>query len=754
VIKPTNWTLQLLAGVAATAVLSTGAHAQGAAAQSPAAGETILGEVVVTAQKRSERLLDVPVAVSALPAQSLVQQNLVTIADYSRRVPGLNVAGSSAAGTQMNLISIRGLSTGGGVGPSVAVTVDDVPFGSNIPLAQPVFPDLDPADLSQIEVLKGPQGTLYGAASLGGLIKLITTTPSTTTFSGRAQIEGSHADGGGDGWAGRLSMNVPIIQDRLALRFSGFRRDDPAYITSTYQGAHFKNSNTLRTEGFRVAGLAQVTDNFTINVSHMEQHADGAGDNRIRLHPTDYSPLFGDFVTVTAPQTSHTEFKLTQVRGDLELGWAKLSSISAWGKSANASDQDLTTTFSFVFPLIYPGAPAGSTVRLVNASETSKFTQEVRLASSGKGPFEWLVGGFYTKEDSNTDQDLTVHGPTGGLFAPVASFPLPNAYAEGAIFGDLTYHVTDKFDVQVGGRYAKNWQKFRSDTITPNAAADVFGPTAIGDTEKSNDHAFTWLVTPRYRFSEDLMAYARIATGYRPGGPNTAFADVPATFGPDKVINYELGAKGRLLDGKLTFDAALFWINWKDIQLQASNSLAISFETNGGTARSRGAELGLQFAPGDGWTFGANLAATDAALTENVPPPPPGGAGLIGPSGMELPYTPKFAANLSVEKRIVLPKDMELTLGGDFSHVGSRNSALRSTAAPSSRQGTLMIPAYNQVDLNAALDYKDITFSVYVRNATDTRGLQRVDDRQGVVSALNGYFITPRTFGASVAYKW
>jgi outer membrane receptor protein involved in Fe transport len=750
---PTHRTLRLLAGVATSALFVASAHAQeaGAAAQPAANQQTTLGEIVVTAQKRSERLLDVPVAVSALPAQNLVQQNLVTITDYSRLVPGLNVAG-----TEMNQISLRGLNTGGSVNPSVAVTIDDVPFGSSSSVAQPVFPDLDPADLSRIEVLKGPQGTLYGAASLGGLIKLITNTPSATTFSGRLQLEGSHADGGGNGWAGRASVNVPIIEDRLAVRVSGFRRDDPAYATSIYAGSHVVDDNTARTEGFRAAVMAQPFDNFTINISHLQQQTttQNSATTRLTPLPTDYSPLFGYFVTNLAPSNGFTQFKLTQVRGDLDLGWSKVSSISAWGKSTNSDNEDVTTTFPFVFAAIYPGSPPGSAVRLLNASTTSKFTQELRFASNSKGPFEWLAGGFYTREDSNTFQDVTADDPTGAPIGPVGAFPLPSTYTEAAIFGDLTYHFTEKFDLQVGARYAQNWQTFRSDSIVPDVAVPFFGPTAIGDLEKSNDHALTWLVTPRYKFSDDLMGYIRIATGYRPGGPNTVVPGVPATFGPDKVINYEIGAKGKALDGRLTFDVALYQINWRDIQLQVANDVGFAFFTNGGRARSRGAEVGVQFAPGGGWTFGANAAYTDAILTTDLPPPPEGGTGLIGPAGTRLPYTPKFSANLSADKKIELPKDMELTLHGDLSHIGERNSQLRSTAAPIERQGMLAIPAYNQLNLSAALDYRDITFSVYIRNAMDGRGLTNVDDRQGVVSAVNGYFTTPRTYGMSIAYKF
>lgn len=222
--------------------------------------------------------------------------------------------------------------------------------------------------------------------------------------------------------------------------------------------------------------------------------------------------------------------------------------------------------------------------------------------------------------------------------------------------------------------------------------------------------------------------------GYRPGGPNLAIAGAPATFGSDTVTNYELGLKGRFLDGAVTLDTSLFDIEWEDVQLQNASPANLVFLTNGGSARSRGLETAVQWVFGEGWRVNANATFTEAELTEEIPAPTNGSSGLIGSKGTRLPFTPEFASNLGLEKSFDLPRNFRLTLGANWSHVGERNTLLRSTVAPPARRGEVLVPAYDVIDLNANLSDGDWNLAVFVRNLSSEKGIRNIDDRQGAVT--------------------
>jgi outer membrane receptor protein involved in Fe transport len=736
----------LLTGVAASAMM-WGA----ASAQTKPEDSTTLVEVVVTAQKRGEKLLDVPVPVTAVEGASLTRQNLVKLTDFSPRIPGLAVAGPN-----VSQISLRGVNTGGATGPTVAVTIDDVPVGTSTRLASP-FVDIDPSELARLEVLRGPQGTLYGAASLGGLIKIVTKDADPNNFSGRVELGYNEVHEGRQGSSERASVNVPLWKDKLAVRLSAFRRDDPAYLDDVNPQVNSKDVNKSRTQGTRAAVFFQPIEPLTINISRLKQTVVGQNDGRVEVngYPTTYTPVRGYTTTNLGPSTSRTEVKLTQARVNYDFGFATLTSVSGWGKYSNFTDSDLTTTFPFVYNAvaggpILPGSPAGSSVRLKDGGGVDKFTQEVRLASNPGGKLEWLVGAFYTDEDSFADQNLQGFGPTGALLSDIVRFPIPASYKDKAVFADATYKFTDQFDVQVGGRYGENKQTFRQDQIVNASAARFFGVTAVGTPRHSSEDAFTWLVSPRYKFNDDMMAYGRISTGFRAGGPNLPVAGAPDTFASDSVTNYEVGLKGYLFDRRVTIDTSLFDIEWKDVQLQNTAASNLTYLTNGGKARSRGLEVTGQWAPGSGWTISGNATYNVAELTQDIPLPATG-AGVLGVKGTRLPFTPKFASNLGVEKSFAVFGDFKLTLGANWSHVGERSSLLRSSVAPVARRGAVYMPAYDVIDLNANLTDGDWDLSVYVRNLGSERGVRFQDDRQGAVLTNNVNFITPQIIGVSVA---
>lgn len=722
----------------------------------------VVEEIVVTAQKRVERLQDVPVAISAVPTESLAQQNLVQLRDYYSRIPGLAMTGGGTE-QRASSLSLRGVTTGGASAATVAITVDDVPFTSSSHLAQSPLPDLDPASLDRIEVLRGPQGTLYGASSLGGLIKYVTAAPDTNEFSARVEVGANAIDKGSDGYSARGSVNVPIVSDKVAVRASAFTRQDPGYIDSIHPFVNAKDINENESKGGRIALFVQPIEALKLNFSAMRQDTDLIGSPSMRictscgtgpyLNPEDYNFFFGEFVSNLGPTTRETSFSLYQARGELDLGAVDLTSISAWGRYESTSDLDTTNVFGFLLPR-YGATTPGSTTPIINEDLTEKFTQEVRLASKPDQQLEWLIGAFYTKEDIEVKQTISVRQPAGGKIADAYASVSPSTYEEQAIFGSITYHFTDQFDIQFGARYSEDDQETGGFTNIDGPAQAIFGPSSVTTDSGSSGSATTWVVSPRYRFSPDLMAYARIATGYRPGGPNPVLPNVPATFESDEVTNYELGLKGALRDWQLTYEVALFQVDWEDVQLQATDVVAqFAYFTNGNTARSRGLELSGQWRPIPSLTFSANATFTDAELTDDVPQLD-GATTLIGFNGDRLPGSAKFVGNVSVQKDWDVGSTSSVYIGADYSYVGERLGDLPNILPdPDNNEAfgyRLHIPAYSLTDLRGGLNYGDWTFNAYVRNVFDKRAVIEATTR-GATGVPTGVFAQPRTYGVSVA---
>lgn len=712
-------------------------------------------EIIVTAQKRSERLLDVPVAISAISADTLTTQNLNRLSDFYNQVPGLQYSGQRVAA-----ISLRGVTTGSATAPTVALLVDDVQFGGTTATGQPPLPDFDASAISRVEVLRGPQGTLYGASSLGGLIKYVLKEPDTRDLSGRIEAAGVAMSHGDTGYALRGSVNVPLT-DWLAVNGSAFKRDDAPYLDNARTGK--KDVNTREVWGFRGAVLVQPSDNFKFIFSALHQKQDAinsdlavtGGGVRICVACTTgpnaataittFEPVDGDLTINSLDSLNLSKYKLYSGRAELDLGGATVTSITAWSRADNVITSDVTAVFGGLLRARY-GLAERPTVQIANADATHKFSQELRVAGDA-GPVSWLVGGFYTVEHATTDQSLIMSGSRDGI--PYVGTG-PGSYREYAGFADLTWHVTDKLDVQVGGRYASNKQKNFSNLVLDGPVEGVFGSTGTVSAN-SKDNAFTWLISPSYHFSSDIMAYARIASGYRPGGPNIGSPPgAPASFGPDRVVNYELGFKGKVVPDLLTIDASLFQIDWTDIQLQGADPVtSLTFVANGGKARSRGLEFAANLSPWAGMSVDANIAFTDATLTQDILTLQ-GGAGFLGYSGDRLPFSSKVAGSIVANQSFDLASDLEANVGFSLIYVGDRAAAFQ-TNSPDASRPRILIPGYTVFDLRGGLVYdRDWSIGLYVRNLFDKRGVSVADNRNGTTTPT-ALFIQPRSFGVTLA---
>jgi len=726
-------------------------------AGAPAAYAQSSDTIVVTAQKREERLLDVPVPVTAVSAEDLAQKNLVQLKDVYNRIPGFQYGGPRAAD-----LSLRGITTGGQTNPTLAILIDDIPFGGVTNASQPVIPDFDPGTVDRIEVLRGPQGTLYGASSLGGLIKYVTREPSTTDFYGRMEVGANTVKDGEMGYSARGSVNVPIAEDLAAISVSGFYRTDPAYLDNVRAGFEEEDVNERESWGGRVALRMNLSENLKVTLSALRQEVNteysdlSFSSGAIRVCPqcsvdpttvTTFDPFYDDLTTLsTLPSFGDQTFALYSGRIDWDLDWAQLTSITSWGKVDNLLSNDVTAVFGGLLGGLY-SAPPGFAVTIANGGSSEKLTQEIRLGSQSER-FDWLVGFFYMDEDATLEQTLFMFDAGGSLFATPYIGAGPQSYKEYAGFASATYHVTDKFDIQVGGRFAKNKQSSDEQTIIDGPAEAAFGPSS-SVTTPSKDDAFTWLVSPSYHFTPDIMGYARIASGYRPGGPNTSVAP-ETSFGSDSVINYEVGLKGEIVPDQLTVDMSVFQIDWKDIQLQNTNSVnQFTYLTNGGKARSRGVELAAVWTPFETFDISGNIAYTDAELTEDLPTFV-GVDTLEGFKGDQLPFSAKWAGTVSARKSFELSSDLSGYFGLSYTYVGDRQSAFK-TNAPAATRPRFTLPSYNLLDLQAGLEFQEVwTLNFYVRNLTNEEGVVAANNRNGT-NVPTVVFTQPRLIGFTLS---
>ncbi len=722
----------LLAAISVSAV----AHAQSTAPSEADDGDQNI--IVVTATKRTEALQDIPMSITAIGAQSLVEQNLSSISDYYTRIPGLTYSGK-----QQYSLAIRGVTNGVAGSPTVGVTIDDVPVGSTVFVGVSPIPDLDPAILRQIEVLRGPQGTLYGASSLGGLIRYVTAEPDSDSFHGRLQATGETTRKGGEGGSVRGALNIPVAAEKLALSVSGFYRRDPAYTNNVLAGFADKDANESRTYGGRLAALFTPTENFKISVTGLLQRVRSRGLNAMYLKQ-DYTPQTRDLEYSALPNTDFTNYELISGRMEYDLGPATLTSVTGYSHVRDGNEKDVTPFFSALIPILnnFAGLGAAPTDRVgINQFRwTKKFTQEIRLSSNGDEGLKWIVGAFFTKErifNTQIIDALSAGGPRN-----IFTIRYTPEYKEYAGFADITVPLTEQLEIGFGGRLAHNRQELPNVSSGP---LNLLSGLPLNDTQSqsSSETVFTWQVTPRYHISDDLMLYARAASGYRPGGANLGGTNIPQTYDADRTTSYEAGLKGAFADGAVNFDVAAFYIDWRKIQLLATNPITGgTYFVNGRSAHSKGIEGSVVARPWQGATLSANATYNEATLANALPG---GNVGLFGPAGTRLPFIAKFTGNISAEQVFETGGDLKPFAAANLAYVGERKGLL----PVSSTSGRLTLPDYAQLDLRAGVRGESWSIELFARNITDSRGYI-AGDLLARTTTAGGFTVTPirpRTFG-------
>ncbi len=730
----------VFAGAAAAPVL---AYGQAQPTASPA-----VSEIVVTAEKRNERLLDVPVAVTVIKGADLLLVHATTLEDWAGFVPGLAVSDNGAPGREIPVIDgVPPL----GAASEVGVYVNDTPIGSSSSFqgSNGFAADLLPYDLNQVEVLHGPQGTLYGASTMGGLIKYVLAQPDLDKISGAigGDILGvAHGDEPGGG--GRGEINLPLIKDVLAVRASGYDEITPGYIDDSTTGQ--KDDNQLHRAGGRVALLWKPSADFTAQFGAIYQftHADNLSE--VALDTTTGQPISGPLSNINSlPEPYTQELQLYDLTLNWDLRWATLTSISSYQTFTNDTTQDLTQYIGIY--LGYFGAAGPGEADFHEDYRLKKFTQEIRLASPQGQKLEWLVGGYYTHETGSNYEVFNTYSATDMPLAglnPLEFVRLPSAYDEYAIFGDATYHFTDWFDLAAGLRYAHNRQSFTEYEGGVLVGSSPVTAPALTVPGRSSEGVVTFAVSPELHLSKSTLLYARIASGYQPGGPNVVLPGVtglPLTFSSSRLVDYQVGVKSTFLDGHATIDVSAFDIDWSKIQVGVliGNESAIE---NAGAARSQGFDFAGTWTPVHGLTFGSSLAYSDAIFTSPVP-----SLGTV--YGARLPYVPMWSGSLSINETHQLSDLWTGFVGGGWRYTGSRYSAAQGSTANGHPHG-LEAPAYGAIDMHLGGRTHDLTLTLFARNLTDRRAYlapisQFYSALQTPIEAY-GPVLQPRTIGLSI----
>ncbi len=657
-------------------------------------------------------------AVTALAGKSLDENQRLQFSDFAALVPGLSLQVTSRAETQLTL---RG-ENANSAGSTVAVYVDDSPFGSSNALANGsiVTGNFETFDLQRVEVLRGPQGTLYGANTEGGLVKFVTNPPDLSGYHGAIEIGGQAVDGGGDALLLKGMANLPIVTDTLALRIMAFDDGIPGFIKDPLLDLHDVDGG--RTWGFRASLMARPTEALTLRLTAFVQQLnlgglpseDAVGAQNTAAPPPDPLRPISDLTQNRYLREGYIErtenFSATL---GYDFGWANVTAITSWSLIRQNRLLDATST------LVSPGytygeyisSLLGANVGLAQAQliPLHKFTEELRLASKIGNHLEWQVGAFFTRETAaivQNDYAINLNGGGNAGFPPVEVATLPSLYQEGAIFGEGTYHITSKFDVALGGRLATNAQ----------SAAETLSGTLVGPTlvfpARSSEGVATYSIAPRYRVNDKTLVYGRVATGFRPGGPNILPPHpdgVPTQYGPDRTFNYEVGVRSNVFSDRLSIDVDAFHINWTNIQLDEIVD-NYSINGNGGAAISEGVEWSFVMKPVAGLTTTLAGAYIDAHLTSPAP-------AVGGRVGDPLPYVPTWSTSIDGDYKFLTVDGFAASLGGTWSLIGPRYSDFEGDFATK-------LPTTTQLDLRIGVRKGNWFGQIYAKNVTNARGIE------------------------------
>jgi outer membrane receptor protein involved in Fe transport len=738
----------LLFTTAAMAVAAAPARAQDAAPDSEAdAGEATGNEIVVTARKRTETLQDIPSSIAALGAEQLGKLGADSLEEFAGQTPGLSLTGNRAN----SQIVLRGVTTGpvnqdqAEIKETVGLYLDESPIA-----VQRFSPNLKLYDLDRVEVLRGPQGTLYGAGSMAGAIRLITRKPNADVFEASAKGQLALINHGGTTRTIDAMVNIPVVTDVFAVRAVGFYKHNAGFIDNVVTGEN--NVNSEVSKGGRIAARITPGPATTIDALLSYQHS----RHNARSVYAEEAGYLNTTVAVNEPYVDKNLTAALTVNQEFDP-----FDVTLVGSYRNKKLDYLIETGSFVSFVApnYRNLPLGV---IRNSADQEDYSAELRLASKPSSPVQWTIGAFYEDKSNAFAQNLTVAGvdASGGFDSTAFGAAKDQLYVSAidlkerqlAIFGEVVVPVGDHLKATVGGRYfdAKQRSSVRFGGIfaDPNIGTFPFRNKESGFNPKFN---------LSYEFDRDHMIYAQAAKGFRLGGTNEpvpatscaadlaarGLAKAPDSYKSDSLWNYEVGAKTSWLDRALTVNVSAYHIDWKNPQVTAQLGCGFNIFVNAGGLKIDGGELETVIRPTEGLTIRGGFGYTNSRLTEDL-------AFVSGRKGDHAPFVPKWTMSGSIDYTHDLSDDLEGFVFLSYQGNDVRNTRFNPTLAANSR-----LPAYDIINARVGVNADRWSLELFVENLGNSRGLTNRNFYPFSLTTMTQMeVVTPRTIGIDVSAKF
>jgi len=738
-----------------------------------------LQEVTVTAQRFQSTVQNTPISISAVTGDQLDAAGITTIEDLARNIPGLSMR---SAGPGQTEYEARGLASSGGSAPTVGFYLDDIPLTPPA-TSQTGKVVIDPNlyDVDRIELLRGPQGTLYGSGSMGGTVRLITNAPQLNTFGGSVQGTLSDTEGGSGNGGGSFMLNVPI-GETLAVRVVGsagyrsgwidrvvlnpFPEDVPFSALPAYGRGNVlaapvqevvHDVNTQYLGSVRASLLFQPNDDFSIVGRVLYQHMSMGGYDQFDNPPG--VPYQSNYFPYNIPEPIKDWVHLYSLTANWNLHFADLTSTTGYFQRHEEQTQNASESISW-FSEIYPYFPAPYS----EIDITRQFSEELRLSSKADGALRWVAGAFYSDDRNDWDEYGSSDGASFLALQPdgvVYDGDLYYRVRQYALFADGSYRLTEHWKFETGLRW------FRYDSLSSNVASGYFAPPPAPFQEFTiSDHGLNPRFDLSYSPSTDLTTYLSASKGFRPGGP--AGPNYPSFCGggqtppyyPDSVWDYELGEKAKLFDNRLSINADIYYIKWSGVQETVALPCGYTYEANAGDGRSFGPELEINAKLSSEWLLTASASYTDAkinhptsefvaaVLTNPAPGGIPGCPSVTNCESIPILNVPKDAASVALVYSTNV-FDHQFTARVADVYVGS--------AFDQAYAFGLRLPAYNLVNARLGLGGDRWSANLFVDNLTNKIAELTTNNTQfqfNIPQLVRVSTNQPRTFGTEVNYRF
>jgi outer membrane receptor protein involved in Fe transport len=736
-----------------------------------------LEEIVVTAEKRESTVQKTPISMIAISQADIQAQGLSDLEQIAAQTPGMSMKTSGPGQTEFEM---RGLTATGGFSPTVGFYLDDTPLTAPAQAAQgKVVVDPDLYDLQRVEVLRGPQGTLYGSGSMGGTIKMVSNPPELNKVSTSAQTKESGTDGGGFNYGGSAMLNLPIAQDVAAIRFVGTYKYTSGWIDrivanpfplETNGGltrgnvaaapvqARYDDVNWEALYGGRVSLLLKLGDRLTITPGLMYQKIHTGGPFTMDDPPGNVRAHYQPF-DIAEPLEDN--FSLYSLNIQYHFDFADLTSATAKWNRHDEQTQDVSETMQVLFglPSFYIGQGGIGGGSQEETDFTDQVSEEVRLASNGDGPFQWLGGAFYSDFKSNT-VSLSLYEGLIPFFGTdnLISVGEPIEITQRALFGEASYKLTDKLKATLGMRYYR--YSSEEETINSGLASLAGGPGVVLEYGNARNKGFNPKVNLSYSFTDEVLGYISAVKGFRPGGPNSpvpltgpaqcltgpgnlqslGLSSAPNQFNPDNVWSYEVGEKARAWDSRIQINSDAYYEKWTDVQQLVDPSCGFGFTANAGSATVYGSEIELAASLSSAWTLTQNVGYTHAAFDQTV-------EATNTFKGQKLLDVPEVTANTSLAYMRPLTDAYNLSVRGTYTYVGPMDDLtyVRNT-----------LPGYSIVNARAGVVSDRFAAYLYCDNLTDKLAILTNNNAQTVNIPQVNRWVTnqPRTIGIDMQFRY